>query len=434
MLLIYTPTITNRIRYIFDLFFKNILKTDFEITSDKQEFLSHTGAKFSYAQQPLADELFFKQSKLLIEKTIVNQQLNLVDTTVGEYKLKGFYGTVHAAFPFDVFASAFYLVSRYEEYVQKDVDRHNRFKATDSAAFRFQFLKEPMIDFYALALRDLLLAKFPTEKIETTSFKMLNTIDVDLAYKYLHKKWWLNLGGFLRDFSQQNFAAMKERIWVLLKWQPDPFQTFEYIEEQAAIFDVPFCFFWQLGDRQGDYDKNTSHIVPEFRALIAKFADKSGIHLSYSSHAKTNGFSAEINRLSEIISVDVNKNRFHYLKMKISEDYRKLINAGISEDYTVGYAAHEGFRASIARPFLWFDLGKDEITNLTLVPFMFMDAPFRDSNLSAKEIKVRIEKIIVQTQKANGILVALWHNNTFAEPRTDWKDIFEWFNQRVDNQ
>lgn len=429
MLLIYTPIITTRIRYIFDLFFNNILITDFEITSDKQAFLAHIGAKFSYAHQPLADELFFKQSKLLTEKTIVYQQLNLVDAAVGKYKLKGFYGTAHGAFPFDIFASAFYLVSRYEEYVQKNTDRHNRFKATDSAAFRFQFLKEPMIDFYALALRELLLSKFPDENIKTPSFKTLNTFDVDLAYQYLHKKWWLNLGGFLRDFSRRHFSAVKERVWVLLKWQKDAFQTFDFITEKSE--NTPTLFFWQVGDRQGDFDKNTAHTVPEFRTLIAKFADRSGIHLSYSSHGKTGGFASEISRLSEIIGTTVNKNRFHYLKMKISEDYRKLINAGITEDYSIGYPAHEGFRASIARPFLWFDLTKDEITTLKLVPFMFMDAPFRDSNLSTTEIKHRIEKIIIQTQKANGVLVALWHNNTFAESKVDWKTIFEWFNQRI---
>src|SRR5690606_19979168 len=152
-------------------------------------------------------------------------------------------------------------------------------------------------------------------------------------------------------------------------------------------------------DRKGKYDKNASHEIPEFRALIRHFAAKSGIHLSYSSHAKADGFLEEIMRLKNIIATNVKHNRFHYLKMQIANDYRRLINTGIAEDYTMGYPKHEGFRASIARPFYWYDLEKEEATNLLVVPFMFMDTYFRDSNFSADEIKARIEEMIVRTKE-----------------------------------
>lgn len=417
MLLIYTPTITNRIRYTFDLFFNNILKVDFEITNDPKKMLSFAGAKFSYASKPLADELFFEQtSNLLLERTISPQVIAF------ERTLKN---------TFDIFAAAFYLVSRYEEYLPHEADKHGRFKAPDSVASRFSFLHQPVVDYFALDVRKQLLEKFPGERIETQSFKAINTIDVDLAYKYLHRNLFVSVGGLLRDLLNRNFADVFERLNVCLGRQTDPFQSFDFIEEQSSRSNIPLLFFWQVGDREGRYDKNTLHTIPEFQELIKRHADKSGIHLSYSSHAKPEFYKEEIKRLSEIIDESVQKNRFHYLKMKINKDYQKLINTGISEDYTMGYAKDEGFRASIARPFYWYDLAKDEATNLLVVPFMFMDTYFRDSNLLPDEIKARIEEMIVETKEVNGTLVALWHNNTFAE--TKWKEIFEWFNKRVND-
>lgn len=415
MLLIYTPTITNRICYIFDLFFHNILNTDFEITDDERKFLSYTGAKFSYSKQPLTDELFFEQKgTLLLEKTIRPQEIGLEKTQ---------------QLPFDVFTTAFYLVSRYEEYLPHEPDMHGRFKPTDSTAFRLGFLNKPIIDEYALAVRGKILEKYPDEKIAEKRFKTINTVDVDLAYKYRYRNVFVSIGGLMRDVLNGNLKEITERIKVVLKRLPDPFQTFEFIESKSG--GKPLIFFWQLGDRKGKYDKNASHEISEFRDLIRHFADKSGIHLSYSSHAKADGFGEEIMRLKNIIATNVKRNRFHYLKMQLPNDYRTLINTGITEDYTMGYSKHEGFRASIARPFYWYDLGKDEATNLLVVPFMFMDTYFRDSDISADEIKTRIKDIISQTQKVNGTLVALWHNNTFAETRIDWKEIFEWFNKQT---
>src|SRR5690606_26610135 len=109
---------------------------------------------------------------------------------------------------------------------------HVRFKATDSAALRFGFLQEPMIDYYALAVRAWLLAKFPDEKIEINSFKAINTFDIDLAYQYLHKSWWLTLGGFARDLLKGNINGVNKRADILLKLQPDPFESFDFIETQ----------------------------------------------------------------------------------------------------------------------------------------------------------------------------------------------------------
>ncbi|MGC4082264.1 MAG: hypothetical protein QM736_09200, partial [Vicinamibacterales bacterium] len=67
-----------------------------------------------------------------------------------------------------------------------------------------------------------------------------------------------------------------------------------FIENQCTFYKIPYYFFWQLGNRSGNYDKNIAHSVPALRALIKKYSNHSGIHLSYASHRKTDGMSRKL--------------------------------------------------------------------------------------------------------------------------------------------
>jgi hypothetical protein len=54
--------------------------------------------------------------------------------------------------PFDIFSASFYLLSRYEEYINPHYDLHNRFKAEESLAFKNGFLQIPLVDLWAIEL------------------------------------------------------------------------------------------------------------------------------------------------------------------------------------------------------------------------------------------------------------------------------------------
>ena len=64
MLFIYTHKITHRNKYAFNLIFKDILCIDFTLTSDVEQFKAFDGAKMSYTNNPIADELFFTSRNL----------------------------------------------------------------------------------------------------------------------------------------------------------------------------------------------------------------------------------------------------------------------------------------------------------------------------------------------------------------------------------
>ena len=54
---------------------------------------------------------------------------------------------------FDIFGSAFFMLSRYEELITKNRDLHNRFPASASVAFKADFIDRPIINEYLEILK-----------------------------------------------------------------------------------------------------------------------------------------------------------------------------------------------------------------------------------------------------------------------------------------
>src|ERR1035441_11048340 len=79
MLLIYTPTLTSRLQYIFSLMFNDLLKLEIELATDKEYFSRYEGAKMSYSEEAINDELNFKPAQLLFEKDIKEQDIKVIN-------------------------------------------------------------------------------------------------------------------------------------------------------------------------------------------------------------------------------------------------------------------------------------------------------------------------------------------------------------------
>src|SRR5205085_2472303 len=102
-LLIYTVFSSPRLRYVFDLIFLDLLGVEYTITHDADRFAYSNDAKFSYAEKPTGNELFFFSTSLLFEKGVHSQDIN-----VFEWKdTKAFFAThPNYAMPFDPFAAS----------------------------------------------------------------------------------------------------------------------------------------------------------------------------------------------------------------------------------------------------------------------------------------------------------------------------------------
>ena len=434
MLLIYTPDITERVKYTFALFFNQLIKLNYLITNSEDEFAQYQGNKISYApEHKFESALYFKSTAILFETSIAEYHPNGIKVQIDSRELIGFFEVDKSPLSFDVFASAFYLVSRYEEYITGKHDHLGRFKDEFSIASHQLFLDKPMVNYYAIVLRNILQKHFPDLKFEEPTFSVLNTVDVDMAWKYKHKGFFRNFFGFVRDALNRRFDLLRERFGILFLGKEDPFQSFDYLIAQSNSNQIPICFFWLLGS-YAELDKNTDRENRYFKSLMKRIDTKadSGIHFSYKGHHERKSFDEELYSLKNTLGRKVTKNRYHFLKFDISKSFYKLIDLGIKEEYSLGYSAHSSFRASIASPFYWFDLTLNQQTDLQIRPLIFMDATIRyHKPMSDQKVMLHIDTLLQRTAEVNGQFIVLWHNDIFDDKKNDWKMIFEWFNKRA---
>jgi len=180
-LLIYTPRITGRNKYMFRLYFNELLGLKFSATTSEEEFKAYTGVKVSYAPHPVADELHISCRNLLFEAGISEQSIAVFTWN----NHKAFFATGKAsAIPFDLFSAGFYLVSRYEEYLPHIRDGLDRFDAYAALAYHNGFLEQPVINQWAKLLGEKLKERFPEVQLTAKQYSFVPTIDIDNAYAY----------------------------------------------------------------------------------------------------------------------------------------------------------------------------------------------------------------------------------------------------------
>ena len=426
MLLVYTGKITNRLRYIFEHIFKNLLGVNMHITSDKEEFLQFEGAKLNYSSRRFEDELFFYASPLLFERGIKQQRLKVED-------YKGtkifFIAKNNSHLPFDPFAASFYLLSRYEEYLPSEKDRFGRFKPENSVAFKHHFLHLPVIDMWVKLLADLLQNLYPGLTLKPKKYRFIPTYDIDLAYSYKHKGFLRNLGSMLKDMVQFRKDLVIERLKVLAGLLPDPYDTYEWQFALHSQYDLKPVYFFLLGE-YGPYDKNIAISTPAYQELIQTIGDwyEVGIHPSFASNQDSRKLAVELSILSRLLKKDVKKNRQHFIKLQMPETYQNLIELDVQDDYTMGYASHIGFRAGTASSFYFYDLSLEIKTTLRIFPFAVMDVTLQHyQKIPTHKALDELKKLVNAVRNVNGVFISLWHNHSLSNTHgwEGWREVYE---------
>lgn len=425
-LFVYCPKVTPRIKYIFNFIFREILLCDFEFTSIAEDFKKSDLPKFSYHDKPLDDELFFCSSALLTKHNI--EPINIEKTNFGDQIVP--FAVANSTLPFDVFAASFYFISRYEEYLPFHADQHGRYPAEQSLQYQLNLLKTPVIDGWALILKNILLKKFPNLSFGKRKFTLLPTIDVDRAYHF-------KSSGLVKNASRIFKAAIQlnaEKIVDIIKTglgQDDPFDTYSYLSDIHQKYGLEAIFFFLLAKHgHEEFDQNIHPEDEDFKALIKQVAEtaKIGIHPSYASNTETNNIVEELHALQEITQKPVDMARQHFLKVHLPHTYLQLIKAGIYHDYSMGYASQVGFKAGTCTSFFWYDLQLEKQTHLKIHPFAVMDVTLQQYlNLNTSQAEAQIDELMASVKLVDGTFCSLWHNEALSETGKwkGWKAIYE---------
>ncbi len=425
-MLVYVSAITNRLQYTFDLVLEDLVGTDYEFTTDVDKFSFHTGPKFNYSNKQIGEELFFYATELLFEKKIKRQDLSVFDWN----DTKAFFAT-HPKYilPFDPFAASFYMVSRYEEYLPFNTDKHQRFDASESLAFQKGFLSKPIVNIYAKIVRKILKENFPELTFREKSFKYLSTVDIDNAWAYMEKGVIRTCGALLRSLSTFDFNQIFERLLVLSRRKKDPYDTYDKLTALQKKYAIDMIYFFLVGD-YAENDKNVSISSNKFQSLIKSIADYNdiGIHPSYNSNHKPGQLQLEQSRLEKITNRDITRSRQHFLKLTFPATYRQLVDSDITDDYTMGFSGEIGFRAGICTSFYFYDLEREMITPLRIHPFAVMDATLKYyMKITPAEVMSYVGPVIKEIRAVNGTFITIWHNESLSDraPWEGWRDVYE---------
>ena len=413
MILIYTHKETARLEYIIKFIFSDILKSDFQITTDRDHFIKSNQPKINYSNENIPDSFWIEPVDLLFESTILQKKVSVSSWNNN----KIFFQTSEKSdIPFDLFAASFYLISRYEEYLPFSADQHGRFEANQSIAHTNSFLYDPIVDQWVYAFVKMLKNMFYGFTMPERNFTFIPTIDIDNAYAYLYKGAVRTIGAAMRDLFKLEVNENIKRFQALAG-EKDPFDTYSYIDSLHAQYGVSPVWFFLVGN-YSEFDKNLPIENEGFQDLIKEISQRAeiAIHPSYESNQSFDQLKNEYDYLSSISGKPITKSRQHYLKLLFTETYQNLLKLGVKEDYTLGYASDIGFRAGTCTPFMFYDLYSERETELRIFPFQVMDVTLNQYlKLSIEDAQHKIKEIVEKVKAVNGTFISLWHNESLSD-------------------
>ncbi len=427
MILLLSDTITPRLQYVADFIFKENFGLDYTITTNKKDFEESGLIKINYTEDPSTGTVInISGSRLLFEKKTHRQSIEV-------FKVNGliaFFKNEKGDFPFDIFSSTFFLLSRYEEYLPHSKDKYGRFDHQQSLASTNGFLKIPLVNKWLELFAVYIKSRFPGFQVQEKTFHFLPTYDVDIAFDWCHKGIVRNTGKLLRLLFQQDYKKITGALKILRGEIKDPSDNFEFFAELHHRLNLHPVYFFLVSKSNTKYDENISPFSSRMKALIQGLAQKNniGIHPSYYSSEQEETLKEEKFLLEEISGKTIQKSRQHYLRFNLPATYRHLIDAGVTDEFSMGYGAANGFRASYADSFYWYDIEKEEKTNLLVHPFCYMDSnAIFHLNLTPEESFEELSYYYTACKDVNGTFIITMHNHLMGDNDIDWRNAYEQF-------
>ena len=424
--MIYSAQLSARFSYIASI----LLGDNLLLTTSQEDFLSFKGVTINYSAEKLGnDSIWIVPNGLLEEQGISGREISC-----SEWKRMKIFFQTKGELPFDIFAASFYLLSRYEEYLPHKPDRYGRFSHTESLAFKEGFLHVPLVNLWMRSFEQYISGRFPSVpfRLAKPGFRFVPTYDIDIAFSYRDQPVWKNVLGFFKGLLSGNFESVTEKSYVYSGKKKDPFDVYDWLDGLHVGRKLEPVYFFLLAEKRGEYDKNISPHKKSMRQLIKRSAEKyaTGIHPSWQSGDDEKKLEKEIGILEKIDGKEVAISRQHYIRMRLPDTYRKLKGKGIGHDYSMGYGSINGFRASYAAPYNWYDLLAEEQTSLTLHPFCFMDSnSIFQQREHAYEAAKELQDYLDVTRSVNGEMISIFHNYFLAEQEewVEWRSMYENF-------
>lgn len=332
----------------------------------------------------------------------------------------------------DVFAACFFMLTRWEEYVNRKRDKHNRFPAIASLAYREGFLDRPIVNELLEELKQQFLLLDNSLIFKEKTFQLILTHDVDEIYRWNNIKQVLRvmLGDIIK---RKNISLALHRIkqYMLIETNKiqDPYDTFDWLMDKSEEIGVKSRFYFMSGGIT-QYDNRYKINEKKAKKIIQNIKMRDhfiGIHPSYNAYNNTELLAKEKKVLENIVQKEIVEGREHYLRFEVPKTWQIWEDNGFLLDSTCGYADQEGFRCGTGDTFSVFNILTRKKLALKERPLIFMDDNHQTYNNLTLEISLKkISKLITYAKKYNMQITFLFHNSIFTNDKNlDFKKLNE---------
>lgn len=404
-------------QYIFDIIFNEFLGLDYslEVTSNDYEI-----------------ELDNKKT-LIIKDTFFSKY----PTSLEYLKLENIPKRIE---DLDIFAASFFMLTRWEEYVNKTRDKHDRFPAAESLAQKQGFLDRPIVNEYIETLKSKLFKLDSSLVFKKRTPKTYISCDVDQPFdctvESFSKLLRVGVGDIVKRKSINEFSK-RVRRYIFNKFENYKYDThynFDWYMDACEKAGIKASFYVIPTSKEaqnGCYELQDKKIQNLLKYINSR-GHEIGVHGSYQTYQDKEKAKLQKNMLDEMLSsLDISQkvlgNRQHYLKWDSSLTPSVLENAGFEYDTTGSYADRPGFRYGVCYEFSMFDFLNRKKLNIKQRPLIVMEA----SLISKQYLGLGYSEQTVNTiknykeicQEYNGNFTLLWHNSDLYKQEA--KVIFE---------
>lgn len=417
-------------QYVFDVLLGEFLECDFraryvELAENSlPSVILNCGANKTIVIEDHFFSTFGTDLEYLSETSLPDQVSFLANPTRPEQELTCIFGTHQVDISddaircgLDIFASAFFMLSRWEEYVVRDRDEFGCFAAESSLAGKHSFLDRPVVDEYVGLLRSFLAHLGVACKREREPSNLILTHDVDSLYRW---QSWAQVGAIAaadvikRKSPALAYGRLREYYGVIRGKRADPYDTYDFLMDVAEAQGQPCRFYFMTGGST-EYDNRYKIGDPRATGLIKRIKSRGhiiGIHPSYDSHLDPERIQREKQRLEDRTGEAVLEGRQHYLRFEVPFTWQHWNDCELQVDSTCGYLSKEGYRCGTGQEFSVFNICTREKLKLKERPLIVMDATLFEMNkYDAREAKERAMHLCNHTHGSSTIL---WHNSSVA--------------------
>lgn len=317
----------------------------------------------------------------------------------------------------DIFASSFFMLSRWEEVVITQKDIHGRCDENEMFVVKQNLYQYPIVNEYVELLRELLkqigVKNFVCDRV----FTPFITHDIDYLFRYgslknvcrnfvgdiLHRK---SLKIFFKtciDYVSYRRGEMK-----------DPFDTFDELMDLSDSYGFINAFYFKSSLFR-EYDATYNVFDPKVKTIIDNIRCRGhevGIHPSKNTFHNDLQFQLECERLKSL-GVNIKGGRQHFLLYDLPETLQSWNNEGIEYDAGLGFASHGGFRCGTCYEYPFFDVKMRKKLPLKIRPLIVMEGALLRKNNNLHLIEKEIRELVDIVYRYKGIFVFLWHNDNF---------------------